>query len=235
MAAAAIVVGAFGDCLDSLSPGDPDERAAAAVGKMTLDEKLQLVFGYFAKRLAGQEAASRSALRIRRLCARHPAARHPAAVSDRRRRRRRDPGRRRGEARAHRPSLRHRDRGDLESRDRFRGRANDRLRSARVRLQRDARGRASTSRAIRATAAISNMAARTRCLPGPSSVRRSPASSRTTSFRRPSIMRSTISKPAARDMTRKSILLQRACPTCSPFSSRSSAATRAPSCAHTTR
>ena len=197
---------------------------------MTRDEKLQLVFGYFATNADyknNYKAPAGVPLRIRRLRSRHPATRHSRSVADRRRRRRCDAGRRPREARTHVPSLRHCDGRDLEPGSRLHGRPDDRLRSARVRLQRDARRRRQPRCAIRATAGISNMAARIRCSPGRSSARRSPASSRTTSSRRPSITRSTISRPAATIMTRASIRQQRACPTCSPSSSRSSAATRA--------
>jgi len=53
MAAAAISIGAF--TTSSFAQSNPDERAAAAVRKMTLDEKLQLVFGYFASDWQGKK------------------------------------------------------------------------------------------------------------------------------------------------------------------------------------
>ena len=56
LAAAAITFGALGT--KSLAQSGPDERAAAAVGKMTLDEKLQLVFGYFASDWQGKKPPS---------------------------------------------------------------------------------------------------------------------------------------------------------------------------------
>ena len=53
LAAAAASLGTIGT--GSLAQSGPDERAAAAVSKMTLDEKLQLVFGYFASDWQGKK------------------------------------------------------------------------------------------------------------------------------------------------------------------------------------
>jgi beta-glucosidase len=56
LAAAAITFGTPGT--GTLARPGPDERAAAAVSKMTLDEKLQLVFGYFASDWHGEKPPS---------------------------------------------------------------------------------------------------------------------------------------------------------------------------------
>ncbi len=112
-----------------------DERAALVVQQLTQDEKLSLVFGWFATDADWKnnfKAPAGRPHRLGRLRPRHPAARHPAAVADRCRRRRRDAGRRANEARAHRAALRPGDRRDLEPGHRLQGRRDDRRGSARV-------------------------------------------------------------------------------------------------------
>ena len=93
----------------------------------------------------------RGAPGLGRLRSRNPAARHSAAMADRRRHRRRHPGRRAREAGDDRPSLRHRHRRELGSRRRLSRRRDDRIGSAILGLQRHAgrRGQSFTRAAQR--------------------------------------------------------------------------------------